>query len=720
MIGQIVSHYRILEKLGEGGMGVVYKAHDSKLDRLVALKFLPQQITVSAEDKARFLQEAKAISALNHPHIATIFDIDEVEGQKFLVLEYIPGGTLKSRLKDLKSEDAEFSIGEALDYGIQAAEALAHAHRHHIVHRDIKTDNLMLTEEGTVKLTDFGLAKLRGSVHVTRTGTTVGTAAYMSPEQIRGEEIDHRSDIFSLGVVLYELATSRLPFRGEFETALSYSILNDDPPPVNSQRKDAPAAYQKIIDRLLEKDKTKRYQAAENVVDALREVRQQIAPATKKQKKGLKIPLLIGSAIGVVAVITTAYFLWPSKPAASEGKSIAVLPFVDMSPQKDQEYFCDGMTEELISRLSLIKELKVPARTSVFTFKGRAEDIRTIGRALGVSMVLEGSIRKAGDKLKITAQLINVSDGYHLWSETYDRELKDVFATQGDIALAIAEKLKLTLLSDERAKLSKWQTDNPNAYALYLKGRYFRFRETSEDDPKALSYYQQAIKTDSQYALAWAGLADMYFMLDLHSGAQPKYHRQSLSAAERALELDSTLAEGLVAISLIQNFYEWDWKAAEQSYKRAIESNPKEWNAHREYGLLLLRTGRINKALVELQTAVSLDPLSWIANVWLGLCYAQTDNHQAAIEQLQKAIDMAADPSAYDLPGELGRMYFLEGSLDKAREEFKKASWSYYVWFLVKCGERKRALAVIDRMEKTSSVSFGRSASLAESYACVG
>ena len=281
MIGATISHYHILEKLGEGGMGIVYKAQDTKLDRLVALKFLPQQITVSDEDKARFLQEAKAISALNHPNIATIHDIDEVDGHKFLVLEYIPGGTLKSKLKHLKSEDKEFSLSEVLEYGIQAAEALAHAHRHQIIHRDVKTDNLMLTEEGKVKLTDFGLAKLRGSAQVTKTGTPVGTAAYMSPEQIRGEEIDHRSDIFSFGVVLYELLTSHLPFRGEFETALSYSILNENPPPAKSLRKDTPPELEKVIDRCLEKEKAKRYQTGEEIVDALREIQQRISPAAK-------------------------------------------------------------------------------------------------------------------------------------------------------------------------------------------------------------------------------------------------------------------------------------------------------------------------------------------------------------------------------------------------------------------------------------------------------
>jgi serine/threonine protein kinase len=341
MIGQIILHYKILEKLGEGGMGVVYKAHDTKLDRNVALKFLPQQIAVSEVDRTRFLQEAKAISALNHPGIATIHDVDEVDGRRFLVLEYIPGGTLKSKLKYLKSEDKEFSLAEVLDYGIQAAEALAHAHRRQIIHRDVKTDNLMLTDEGKLKLTDFGLAKLRGSAQVTKAGTTVGTAAYMSPEQIRGEEIDQRSDIFSLGVVLYELLTTRLPFRGEFETALNYSILNEDPPSVRSLRMETPLELEKIICRCLEKERAKRYQSAEEVVSALREVQREISSPIEIKKKRKKPALIAGVSLTGVAVIILAYLFWPAKPP----RSIAVYPFESKSTQKDTvlELLCDGI-----------------------------------------------------------------------------------------------------------------------------------------------------------------------------------------------------------------------------------------------------------------------------------------------------------------------------------------------------------------------------------------
>jgi serine/threonine protein kinase/Tfp pilus assembly protein PilF len=624
MIGQTISHYEVLEKLGEGGMGVVYKAHDTKLDRIVALKFLPQQITVSAEDKARFLQEAKAISALNHSNIATIHDIDEVDApayadasagrHQFLVLEYIPGGTLKSKLKYLKSEDKEFSLPEVLDYSIQAAEALAHAHRHQIIHRDVKTDNLMLTEEGKVKLTDFGLAKLRGSVQVTKTDTTVGTAAYMSPEQIRGEEVDHRSDIFSLGVVLYELLTSRLPFRGEFETALSYSILNENPPPAKSLRKDTPPALEKVIDRCLEKEKTKRYQTGEEVVDALREIQQQISPAAKIRKKGLNIPLLVGSALVVVAVIVVAYLFWPAKPTTAVEKSIAVLPFVDISPQKDQEYFCDGITEELIDRLSKLRELKVPARTSAFAFKGKSQDIREIGRQLNVQTVLEGSVRKDSSKLRITAQLINVADGYHIWSNTYDRELRDIFPIQDEISLAIVNALRLTLNFREQTNLTKHGTTDLGAYELYFKGKRFRYTERPEQMLQARDYFDEAIRKDPNYAAAYAGLAENYMVLGLYSVLpRDEAALKAKQAAQKALETDENSSEVHVSMGVIKMVFDWDWKGAEMEFKQAIALNPGNFDGHREYALLLLRTYRHDQSEQEFIRSRELDPLNALA-----------------------------------------------------------------------------------------------------------
>jgi eukaryotic-like serine/threonine-protein kinase len=610
MIGQTISHYKILEKLGEGGMGVVYKAQDLKLDRLVALKFLPQQITISAEDEARFLQEAKAISALNHPHIATIFDTDEIEGQKFLVLEYIPGGTLKCKLKHLQSEDKEFSPAEVLDYGIQAAEALAHAHRHQIIHRDVKTDNLMLTEEGKVKLTDFGLAKLRGRAQVTKKGTTVGTAAYMSPEQIRGEEVDQRSDIFSLGVVLYELLTSRLPFRGEFETALNYSILNEEPPSVMSLRKEAPPALEKIIHRCLTKEKAKRYQSAEEVADALTEIRQEISPATKARRTGMKIPLLIGCALFVVAAIVVAYLFWLAKPITAIEKSVAVLPFDDMSPQKDQEYFCNGMTEELINSLSKIKELRVPARTSVFMFKGKL-DIWEIGEKLKVQTVLEGSVRKDSSRLRVTAQLINVADGYHIWSNTYDRELRDIFTIQDEIALAIAGELRLTLLGEEKGRLLKHHTADPAAYDLFLRGRFFLYKYTEADLRRSLEFFDRAINVDSNFASAYYGIAMAWSMLADEWLAPHNAYGKALVAARQAIAIDSSDADGHAALSAPLLWYQWDANSAKHEAQKAVLLGPNSPEAHWALGWVYgFGYYEWQNALDEFRLGLRIDPLS--------------------------------------------------------------------------------------------------------------
>ena len=717
LVGSTVSHYRVLEHLGGGGMGVVYKAEDTRLKRTVALKFLPAALTLDPDAKTRFKHEAEAASALDHPNICNVHDIDETpDGQMFICMAYYEGETLKKKI-----EQGPLPFRDAIDIALQIACGLQAAHEAGMVHRDVKPANIMVTAKGEAKILDFGVAKLAGQAVLTKTGSTVGTAAYASPEQARGEEVDRRSDIFSFGVVLYEMITGHRPFRGEHEAAITYSITNETPEPLARYKANVPDELQRVIDKSLAKEKENRYQHIDEMLVDLRRVQQETPAWGKAKRKVRSVPPLVGAGIAIVALALLVYYFVLPKPASPGAQSVAVLPFVDMSPQKDQEYFCDGMAEELNDRLANIKALKVPARTSVFAFKGKADDIRTIGKTLGVNSVLEGSIRKSGDQLKITVQLINVEDGYHLWSETYERKLKDVFAIQAEIAVSIAEKLKITLLREQKAALSKSQTMNPDAFALYLKGRYHRFRESGNDDPKALACFQQAIQKDSTYALAWAGLADMYFMLDVHSGA-PKHHRESLLAANRSLELDSTLSEGFVALGLIQNFYEWNWSAAEQLYRRAIHVNPRDWNAHRELALNLLRTGRINEALAGLRMAVVIDPLSWIARVWLGLCYAQTDSHHVATEKLQGAIAMAPG-SSYDgwLFGELGRMYFLEGSMDKAGEQFKKADLTYQIWFLVKCGDRKRAMATIDSLEKQFS-KYPRYISLllSQSYACVG
>ncbi len=405
MIGQTVSHYRIIEKLGEGGMGVVYKAEDTKLKRQVALKFLPAELTRDSQAKNRFFHEARAAAALNHPHIITVYEIGEHEGQVFIAMEYAEGRTLKDVISVGTGRDLSLPVTQVIDIATQIAEGLKKAHAKGIVHRDLKPANVMLTDEESAKIVDFGLAKLKGQTRLTRTGTTLGTVAYMSPEQAMGKEVDQRTDIWSLGVILYEMLAGRLPFGGDYDQAVVYSILNESPRSVKSLRPETPPALEKIIGRCLEKDLAKRYQRMDEVMADMRAVPLENPPAAKTKKKATKLTLLAGAGIAVVALAILAYLFLQPKPAPPGGQSIAVLPFVDMSPQKDQEYFCDGMTEELINRLSKIQALRVPARTSAFFFKGKTADIREVGSKLNVETVLEGSVQKAGERLRITAQL---------------------------------------------------------------------------------------------------------------------------------------------------------------------------------------------------------------------------------------------------------------------------------------------------------------------------
>jgi serine/threonine protein kinase/Flp pilus assembly protein TadD len=702
MIGKTISHYKILEKLGEGGMGIVYKAHDTKLDRDVALKFLPPHLDASEEDLSRFQQEAKAISALNHPHIETIYDVDEIDDQKYLVLEYIPGGTLKSKLKQLRSEDKTFSISEVLDYGIQLAEGLGHAHRHQIIHRDVKTDNILLTEEGKVKLTDFGLAKLRGTVHKTKTGSTLGTVAYMSPEQIRGEEVDQRSDLWSLGVVLYELVTSHLPFPGEYEAAVTYGILNEDLPAVRSVRPEIPAGLEKIIDRCLEKDKTKRYQQTEEIIADLRAVQQQTAGTNIVKKKKARLPFYIGIGIILLAVIIIGYFFLLPKTMPVQEKSIAVLPFVDMSPQKDQEYFCDGITEELINRLSNIQALRVPARTSAFVFKGKTEDIQEIGSKLKVQTVLEGSVRKADNELRITAQLINVANGYHLWSETYDRKLREIFSIQDEIALEIINTLKVKLLGEVKDRVVKRYTDNTEAYDSYMRGMWLLNNKATEGDwRKAIHHFERAIELDPNFSLAFVGLAGVNMMLSLfHLVSADEAIPEAKKALEQALKIDHELPEALTLSGAIKLRFEYNLPGSESDIKKALELNPNYGLAHLVLAHILLSRGQMDKAIEEASTALELDLLSLRAQMnfaWnlyqagryddalkqckksleldpeypitlgiLGLCDVQKSLFQEAIDTLQKAVAFSGNST--ELLSYLAYAYVMAGNLEKAHE----------------------------------------------------
>jgi serine/threonine-protein kinase len=499
----------------------------------------------------------------------------------------------------------------------------------------------MLTDEGLVKIMDFGLAKLRGVSKLTRTGATVGTIQYMSPEQTQGMEVDQRSDIFSFGVVLYEMITGQLPFKGEHEVAIIYSILNETPEPLARYKSDLPDELRRIVDKAMEKNRDLRFQHVDDLrADLLR------------IKRGLET--------------------WSVLPSTKKPQpSIAVLPFTNLSADREQDYFCDGMAEEIINALSHVEDLRVVARTSAFSFRGKEIDIREIGRKLNVETLLEGSVRKAENELRITAQLVNVVDGYHLWSERYDREMVDIFAIQEEISLAIVDKLKLKLLGEIKGELIRSYTEDIEAYNLYLKGRYFWNKRTGGDLKRAIEYFEQAIERDGRYAPAYAGIADSYNDLPNYSSFSPdEAYPKANEAALKALELDDKLAEAHASLGLIKSEYDWDWDGAEKEFKRAIELNPACVTAHYWYGLLLLYLARFDDAIKEMKKALELDPVSLLIYKHMGLILFLAGQSDEAIETLKKALEM--EPNAILLHALIGLAYGRKSLYKEALAELQK------------------------------------------------
>ena len=685
MVGQTIAHYHILEKLGEGGMGVVYKAEDTKLKRTVALKFLPAELTRDSESKERFVHEAQAASALDHHNICTVYEIGEsAEWQSFIAMAYYEGETLKERIGR-----GPLKIDEAIDMAIQIAQGLTEAHQHTIVHRDIKPANVLITKNGVAKIVDFGLAKLSGQTRITKAGSAVGTIAYMSPEQARGDEVDHRTDIWSLGLVLYEMITGRQAFRADYENALVYSILSVEPEPPTGLRTGVPMELERIVSKCLEKSPADRYQHADELLVDLRRMHhgQQKSLATQngvrepgKATRFKRVLPPVAALLGVILVVAAILILRDSfEPkqdrvdatnAAKWENSIAVLPFKNVSSDPNQEYFCDGMTEEIINALSKLEALHVTARTSAFRFRGKELDIREIGKQLNVSTVLEGSVRREGNKLRVTAQLINVADGYHLWSERYDRELEDVFAIQDEISLAIVDKLKVRLLGEDKARLAKRYTESFEVYDLYLKGRYYLSTLTEEGIKRSLDYFQQAIQKDSNYALAYVGVASVYNALALvgqfsSSETMPKAKSQLL----KALTLDDSLAEAHAWLGEVHLQYEWDWSSAERDFKRAIELKPNSPEAHQFYADYLIVKGSTEQASIEIARARELDPLSTIPNTILAYQLYALRKFDQVIEHCRKMLK--TEPS-FLLQLHLWRALRQQNRLSEALVECKK------------------------------------------------
>ena len=625
----IAGKYKIIEEIGRGGMGVVYKAIDIKLKRTVALKFLPPELTQDKEAKQRFIQEAQAAAALNHSNICTIFEVNEADNQTYIAMEYIEGQTLKKKLSS-----GFLALDDATNITTQVAQGLAKAHKKGIIHRDIKPANVLINEDGQAKITDFGLAKLSGGIDLTKASTIMGTVAYMSPEQAKGDAVDHRTDIWSLGAMLYEMLAGERPFIREHEQAMIFSILNDLPKSISLLRPDVPNHIESAINKAMEKDASKRYPTVEAFVQDLKES--------------------------------------PPHGSTKTDKSIAVLPFTNMSADPEQDYFCDGMTEEIINALTHVRNLRVIARTSSFAFKGRQEDIREIGKKLNVETLPEGSVRKSGDRIRITAQLIHVADGSHIWSERYDRRMKDIFDIQDEITLAIVDNLKIKLIGSEKDAVVKRYTDNPELYRLYLLGIHHWNKFTPDDFVKSEEYFEQAIHHDPNYALAYAGVAEVNVFNTFFMNVSPKEAMQKAkNYLDIALGLDENLAEAHAVLGRIHLFYDWDWEKADREFKRAYELNPNSSIILSHYSDYLSISGQHDHAIQLMKRARDLDPFSIFINTNAGERIFHAGHIDEAISAFKKVVDM--EPNFYYVYALLGVAYYAQSKYEDAIEAQEKA-----------------------------------------------
>ena len=686
MIGRKVSHFKILESLGAGGMGHVFKAQDTKLDRFVALKFMPFHPQTDEALTRRFIQEAKAASNLGHPNICAVHEIGETdEGHLFIAMSYCEGENLKRR-----TDRGRLPLKEAVEICIQVGEGLDYAHSQGIIHRDIKPSNLIVGRDGVVKIVDFGLAKLTNDPTITSPGMMVGTLAYMSPEQARGEAIDRSADIWALGVLLYQLVTGLLPFDGVSGHAIVSAILTSTPVPITDLLPGIPKNLEQVVNKALAKDRRNRFSSAGEFVRQLRAVLIQLE---RSERAGHRIDTF-GSP------------------------SIAVLPFANMSSDAENEYFSDGLTEELINALSQLPDLRVVSRTSAFEFKGKNQNIRQIGERLNVTAVLEGSVRKAGNKLRITAQLIKVADDDHLWAGRFDREIKDVFEIQDEIAHTIASTLQVKLLGKREDRLIKDYADNLEAYHLYLKGRYYWNKRSGEGFQKALEYFQASLAESADFAPAYAGLADCYveaanWGMMPAAEAWPKAKEMAL----KAVEIDPTLAEAYVPLGMARMIYEWDWPGAEREYLRAIELNPGYAAAHMQYSMYLVATGRLAEAYRQIRRALDLDPLSIPLNSYLAGVFYYSREYDRSIEQCHKALEL--DSKDIELHVDLGLNYEQQGRFDESIKSYETASalsggapiiLGVLGGVFAKAGARDKALAIeaqLNEIAKENYVSPG-------------
>jgi eukaryotic-like serine/threonine-protein kinase len=743
MKDQTISHYRIVEKVGEGGMGVVYRAHDSRLNRDVALKFLPTALLNNENARALLIREARTASALNHPNICTIYDVGDQNGQNYIVMEFVKGRSLTEQIP----EDG-LPADTVIRYGEQIADAMAHAHEHGVIHRDLKSPNVIITAAGRVKVLDFGLAKhmtpgeislqTKSISTLTSEGAIVGTMHYMAPELFRGESADARSDIWALGVILYEMVNGKRPFRGKTSYELSSVILHEDPPRLVES---VPLGLRAVIEHCLAKDPQQRYQHASEVRAALEALRTNsaaipasaIQPSFAKKSEVSWKPLTI--SLGVVAVIATVV-TWSvivrRKPPAQKTvlaniQSLAVLPLENISGDPNQDYFADGMSDAITTDLSQVKKLRVISRTSVMHYKGKQISPAQIAKELGVDALVEGSVLRSGDHVRISADLVQPQTGQNLWANSYDRQVTDILALQSDVARDIVTQIQIQLTPPEQERLGKSRAVVPAAYDAYLQARAAASKRTADALSRAVADFRRAIQFDPTYAPSYAGLAEaLAILVDYSDVPSAKVLPEAEAAAEKALQLDPDLGSAHAALGLIRAF-ELQVSSSLSEFQRATELNPGDADAHQWYALALAGMGKGEQSVSEIKLAEELDPRSLIINANVAWCFYLAGEYDQAIAQAQKTISM--DPSFAVAHGYLGQAYLEKGRYDEAFSELNKAielsgnETSYQAELAnayAVAGRREDAERILQQLQERAAQHYVSPYSLALIYAGLG